>query len=401
MNPFRGLFLTFAVVAPLAACGADPSGTPADTTPDTTPGTPLGAPPESPELRLNAVLTGREVVPAVYDTPATGAATLTLYEGNGALGYTIDHTVEAPTAVHLHLGLAGESGEVMLPLDAAPGHIAGAVALTPEQARALRDGRAYLDIHSEAHPDGELRAQVTLPGELVYVARLTGDQLNPPVTTGGAGLAQALVDGTTRRMRFALRTSGMAGSPTSAEVRVAPGGADGPAVLDLTDPKTPAAVLLEGARTVASTEDLDAGRWYVNVGSARQPTGELRGQLLRPGETMYVARLSGDGDAAMNPVNTSAFGSLSVIAGVDLDRVRYEGVVADLAPTTLTLADGRGEVLLRTRPSDRSFRGQSMLTPESRMLGLLAGSAVHVSVGSAGFPEGEVRGILRPVGVAN
>lgn len=405
MISLRRLSLALPLCSLLAACGAEPGVLASDTIIDT-PADPLiesppvGTPPEAPELApavaLNAVLTGREVVPAVYDTRATGAATLSLNGERTLLTYTLEHTIESPTAAHIHIGLAGDSGEELLTLPMTPGVLTGTVEVTRDQARALEEGNAYVDVHSEAHPNGEIRAQVVRPGELVYVARLSGDQVNPPTHVTSSGLGQLLVDGTTNRMRFSMFTRGMSVSPTAVDIRVAPAGADGPVAVDLTDPKTPPSPLLNGARTIESTQDLDFGRWYIHVGSARFPTGEMRGQILRPGEVLYVARLSGD--EVSPPVSTTGFGSLSVIVGVDRNRVRYDGMVTDLRPTSVELRDSDGEVLLRLRTADRAFNGLSMLEPESRLLPRLPENAVYVSAASAGFPGGEVGGLVRRVG---
>ena len=405
MISLRGFSLVLPVCSLLAACGAEPGVTPADTVIDTPadpaiPGPPVGTPPEAPELALavalNAVLTGREVVPAVYETRATGAATLSLNGERTLLSYTLEHTVESPTAAHLHLGLAGDSGEELLTLPLSPGVLTGTVEVTRDQARALENGNAYVDVHSEAHPNGEVRAQVVRPGELVYVAQLSGNQVNPPTSVTSSGMGQLLVDGTTNRVRFSMFTRGMSVSPTAVDIRVAPAGADGPMVVDLTDPKTPPSPLLSGVRTIESTQDLDSGRWYIHVGSARFPTGEMRGQILRPGEVLYVARLSGD--EVSPPVTTTGYGSLSVIVGVDRDRVRYDGMVTDMRPTAVVLRDGDGAVLLQLRTSERTFNGLSMLEPESRLLPRLPENAVYVSAASAGFPGGEVGGLVRRVG---
>lgn len=404
MNLLRGVSLLLPVASLLAACGGDPGDTSADTVGATPvvpaapvfpifPVTPVDPAPPAPELALNAVLTGREVVPAVYDTRATAAATFTLDGTRTRLGYTLEHTVEAPTEVHVHLGIAGEAGEVLLTLPVGPGVLTGTVPVSPDQARAIAEGNAYVDVHSEAHPDGEVRAQIVLPGELVYVAQLTGEQVNPPNAVRSSGLAQVLVDGTTNRMRFHVFTRGMTVSPTDVSIHVAPAGADGPTAVELTDPKTPPSPLLFGARTVQTTQDLDYGRWYVNVGSPRLPTGEIRGQLLRPGEVLFVARLGGDG--ASRQVNTTGYGSLGVILGVDRDRVRYDGLVTDVSPTGVTLQDGGGNVVMQLRHQGRVFDGLSMFEPNSRLLSLLLTDSAHVSVASEGFPAGEVQGLLR------
>jgi hypothetical protein len=68
------------------------------------------------------------------------------------------------SAAHFH-GPSGASGNagVMVPIaksgDKSP--FAGSATLTPEQAVDLLAGRWYVNIHTPAHPPGELRGQVT------------------------------------------------------------------------------------------------------------------------------------------------------------------------------------------------------------------------------------------------
>ena len=300
----------------LAACGGEVSMAPLSAGVPASPANPLGAdstvrepdigtPPELREpLDFNATMTGREEVPAIYATAATGTGTFSLDAARTTLRYTVTHTLAGPTAAHLHLGIAGESGAVLLPLAVAPGAFSGAVPVTPEQARSIEQGRAYVDIHSAEHPDGELRGQLVLPGEIVYVARLTPDQETSPTETTGAGLGAFLVDGTTRRMRYVVEVHGLSGELTKAVIGMGSAGLDGVTVVDLADPKTLPSAAFAGVRSIASSQDLDLGRWYVNVHSRRFPWGEARGQILRPGQELYVGRMTGA--ETVPPVQTTA-----------------------------------------------------------------------------------------------
>jgi hypothetical protein len=395
----------------LAACSREVSApAPADSVPAMTDPSPsplepsmgpdIGTPPEAGEaLALNATMTGREQVPAVQGTRATGTGSFSLDATRTMLRYELTHTVEAPTGAHLHLGIAGESGEVMLSLMTAPGVLSGTVPVTPEQARLIEGGRAYVDIHSAAHPDGEIRGQVVLPGEIVYVARLSADQVNPPTESASEGLGAFLVDGTTRRMRFVVNVQGMPAAPTTLFIGMGPAGVDGPMALDLADPKTPPAAALSGARSLTSTEDLDLGRWYVDVRSARFPRGEVRGQILRPGQELYLARMSGE--ESVPPVSSQATGSVSLIVDSDRDRVIYDVALSNIAVTEAFLGEGpvgaSGASVLTFEAQGSSFRAMRMLTPDSTLLASLAAGNVYASAASEMFPDGEIRGQMRRV----
>lgn len=362
----------------------------------------IGTPPErGPATEFNATMTGREQVPPVYGTGATGTGSFALSADRTSLDYTVEHTLAAPTAAHLHIGIAGESGAVLLPLTVAPGTLTGAVAVTPEQARAIEQGRAYVDVHSAEHPDGEIRGQVVRPGEIVYVARLSPDQVNPPTDAPSHGLGELLVDGTANSMRFVVRVQGMIGEPTMAIVGIGPAGVDGPAAVDLAEPKTLPAPNFSGERTLTSTTDLDLGRWYVDVRSRRYPDGEVRGQVLRPGQELYLGRLSGA--EVVPPVSSSGRGSVSVIVGVDRDRVTYDVALTDVVPTEGRLAEGApGEVGPAMMPFEvlgASFRATEWLPPGSTLLPSLAAGHAYAAVSSARFPDGELRGQMLRVGL--
>jgi hypothetical protein len=79
---------------------------------------------------------------------------------NLTLSLTLSGLSGPATAVHLHgPEAAGASAPVLYTLPA--GEFADVhVALTPEQAVYLLDGRLYIDVHTEAHPDGEIRGQI-------------------------------------------------------------------------------------------------------------------------------------------------------------------------------------------------------------------------------------------------
>ena len=54
----------------------------------------------------------------------------------------------------------GQVGPVLVPLDVGASGFKGQLRLTPEQFTQLKSGHWYVDLHTAAHPDGELRGQL-------------------------------------------------------------------------------------------------------------------------------------------------------------------------------------------------------------------------------------------------
>ena len=82
-----------------------------------------------------------------------GAATATLAGNRLTIAGTFEGLPAPATAARLHQGIAkGARGKAFADLmitKAASGTISGAVTLTPEQLEALKQGKVYLQVHSE------------------------------------------------------------------------------------------------------------------------------------------------------------------------------------------------------------------------------------------------------------
>jgi hypothetical protein len=113
-------------------------------------------------------LTGANEVPPVA-TSNQGKATFALNAVSKQLDYDVTITVSNPitiTASHIHTGAAGVNGPVLYPLFTTPTLVTdtlnfnGSVVLTNADVTALASGGLYINVHSNVHLAGELRAQV-------------------------------------------------------------------------------------------------------------------------------------------------------------------------------------------------------------------------------------------------
>ncbi|UVK36199.1 CHRD domain-containing protein [Mesorhizobium sp. AR10] len=110
-------------------------------------------------------------------------------------------------------------------------------------------------------------------------ATLDGGQQNPPVTTKGKGTATLGFDTTTKKLSWTVKYSGLSGPATAAHIHgPAATGANAGVVIPFKGKlKSP----IKGSATLtdAQAADLEAGKYYVNVHTAANKDGEIRGQI--------------------------------------------------------------------------------------------------------------------------
>ena len=109
--------------------------------------------------------------------------------------------------------------------------------------------------------------------------RLDPTSAIPPARSAGAGQLDAIYDANTRLFRWKASWSGLSGGITGAQFHgPADSGQNGPATLIWPGPF---GQTYEGRATLTAEQavDLMGGRWYLNVRTTANPSGELRGQL--------------------------------------------------------------------------------------------------------------------------
>lgn len=143
-----------AALLALGACTMAPTQTAA-------PMPPVVMPPVS--KSATAALSGASEVPAVAGS-ANGSLEAKVDLQSNVLTWTITHAgLTGPaTAAHFHgPAIAGQNAGVVLPLlGSLASPITGSAMLTASQLADLRAGKWYLNLHTVAHPAGEIRGQV-------------------------------------------------------------------------------------------------------------------------------------------------------------------------------------------------------------------------------------------------
>ena len=106
-------------------------------------------------------LTGAQEVPPVT-TSASGTSYIAI-SGDGAVAGNVKTTGIAATMAHIHIAPAGQNGPVIVPLAKAGDNewtVPSGAKLTPAQLAAYKAGSLYVNVHSDAHKGGEIRAQL-------------------------------------------------------------------------------------------------------------------------------------------------------------------------------------------------------------------------------------------------
>ena len=110
---------------------------------------------------VKVTLSGSQEVPPVT-TSATGSGTITVAADQSISG-KITTTGVKGTAAHIHVSPAGTNGPVVVTLtkDGENGWAVGPGGkLQDAHYQAFKDGNLYVNVHSAAHPDGEIRGQI-------------------------------------------------------------------------------------------------------------------------------------------------------------------------------------------------------------------------------------------------
>jgi hypothetical protein len=112
-------------------------------------------------------LTGAQSAPPV-DTTGSGTAEVTYDPATRTVTWNIAYSGLSSPATMAHFHGPAKAGENAPPViwlskqgspPASP--MTGSATLTPEQAKQFVDGQWYVNIHTQAHPAGEIRGQVT------------------------------------------------------------------------------------------------------------------------------------------------------------------------------------------------------------------------------------------------
>jgi hypothetical protein len=361
-----------------------------------------------PHLLLSAKMDGVQEAPAV-STAAQGVASFVLNATRDTLfiNATFSGLSGPITNAHTHLGRRGVSGPVVTSLlsmvqgNRLQGFLTGPSLDNTALRRFIR-GDYYINVHTAANPAGEIRGQIEVESENLYMGTLTGAQEVPAVTTAGLGVGSFVLSQDKTRMKFRVVFDNLSSAVTNAHFHTGAPGVAGPVTVPLLTFVT--GNVLEGEVAVTSTciSDLEAGNVYINVHTAANSGGEIRGQLLSKARLVgHDARLDGaqmvpavataakavalgEMNAALDSVKlTVAFTGLSG-PPTNLDLYLAEAGQSDAGATRLARV---GLGTLTAKAFSVTFGGLNAATANAFLTG-----GVNLVLTTAANPNGEIRG---------
>ncbi len=254
---------------------------------------------------------------------------------------------------------------------------------------------------------------------VTFNAVLTASQETPPTNSSGHGTMTATLDASHTSLAVNLVFSGLTGPATAAHIHgEAPPGVATGVVISFNVPTnlSPSGNAVNTTFTIdkATGDKLVAnpGLYYVNVHTAQNPGGEIRGQLAATGSTIYWA---GDlrGSRETPPNNSTAVGAFFISLDAN-NNLTYEINTGGLPNPTLSHIHGPGGTAGTSVGVLITFASSASAFQNGRLSGVIPGSAIsaldptklallrsdpsqfYVNVHSTLDPGGEIRGQLQP-----
>jgi len=291
------------------------------------------------QIHFTAKLDGAQENPPV-STTAMGTGTFILNSTGTELAYQITYNGLTGTfaQAHFHNAATGTNGGIVRNLTFTGNTSSGVwrssdatQPLTEALVKELLSGKIYVNIHSSTNTGGEIRGQVLVDYGVGLSANLNGAQENPPVTTAATGTGSFYLksssSGTVTELEYHITVAGLSGNIAQAHFHNAAAGANGNVVRDISFNNNTASGSWKSndatqPLTAALVTELLANRLYVNVHTAANSGGEIRGQVRVATGIGFTANLEG---AQENPpVTTNARGTGTFVLNNDGTELTYD-----------------------------------------------------------------------------
>lgn len=238
---------------------------------------------------------------------------------------------------------------------------------------------------------GALSAQVSY-----FSVSLDGAQEVPANATTGGGYGIVRLDQSTNVVRIFAHYFGTTGVPTAAHMHQGAVGANGGVIVPLAA-SAPGVFTGTGTLTAPQVVSLLGSGMYLNVHTAAFPGGEIRGQVVSPTSTRFLARLGGGQEVPPNA--STAQGLCTAFLHEPDNRLVYMVDSNGLANVTAAhlhsgAAGVAGPVLFPLNGAAGNYCGVSPRLTATQVAALMA-DATYLNIHTAAFPGGEIRGQMR------
>ena len=229
------------------------------------------------------------------------------------------------------------------------------------------------------------------------VGTLSGSAERPtPVVSPGTGTFVGDLDRATRVLSYTVTYSGI--TPVAGHLhRTIFANGNGPVEVPFASLGSP----IVGTATLATNTRVDSlinGFYYVNLHTAANPGGEIRGNIRVDAPIRLNAVASGAQERP-NPVASTATGTFVGVVDPATRVLSYTVTYSGLTPVAghlhrITQANGNGPVEVPFASLASPIIGTTTLTTNTRVDSLLNGF-YYLNLHTAAFPGGEIRGDIK------
>lgn len=225
-------------------------------------------------------------VPVVTDAYGLGTFDLAMNGSDLEIRFVAQDLSGPITAAHLHLGAAGAAGGAVV-ADLGAMIDGNAIVGNVDPTTFIADliaGNVYINIHTTAHVDGEIRGQLSAAQGLAFDGWLNGAQSVPASKSSAYGVVNVWLNTSWDTLSYNVVMNGLSGAAASAHFHNAAQGQNGGVLANLTDAIEGNQITGEVTGTELTDElimALVSGDAYVNIHTNNFPSGEIRGQIYR------------------------------------------------------------------------------------------------------------------------
>ncbi len=357
----------------------------------------------SANLLFTAHLTGGQETPAVQ-TEAEGVASFILNATHDTMCVMITvKGLSGPiTMANIYVGDTNVAGFPIISLTAITGNTITATLtgsdINDTNIARFFNGQLYVNVHTGANPNGEIRGQIRLETDHAFVAILEGAQEVPPVLSNAIGIVIIDVYRNMQTADIFAQFTGLGSQVMGFSLYQGTPTVTGPILVNYDSVITGNTINIEVDDSLFLS-DLMSGNVYVNVLTANNLTGEIRGQFATSNKLAFDMRL----DAAQEtpPTASTATGLGIMTVNGAMDTLWYDVVFDSLTATPTSAhfhigAEGvPGPVVIDISSSISGNRISGFITdpaiPADFINNALMGN-VYINIHNATYPNGEIRG---------